>query len=133
MQREVRVVAGIVWRDHEVLLARRPPGGTRGGLWEFPGGKVKPGETDQAALARELQEELNIQVEVGDFEQTVIHPYPDLRVVLVAYHARIVGGALTCLEHDRAEWVPPGALGQYQVTDADIPIQKALMEQSRPS
>src|SRR5205085_10547613 len=89
MNRRVLVVAALIERAGEVLVARRKEAGERAGLWEFPGGKVEPGEGERAALARELREELGVRVQVGELYARVDHFYPDIQVELARYRARL--------------------------------------------
>ena len=86
------VVAALIWEGDRFLACQRPPDKARGLLWEFVGGKVEPGETKEAALVRECQEELGVVVSVGDLFMEVTHSYPDLTVHLTLFHAVIVQG-----------------------------------------
>src|SRR5262249_50299021 len=83
----LRVVAAVVWRDGRLLMTQRPPGGRLGLLWEFPGGKIEPGETPERALARELQEELNVLARPGETLAIETHAYPggpDVEITFIA-------------------------------------------------
>ncbi len=93
-----------------------------GGKWEFPGGKVDPGESPQAALARELAEELGIAVEVGDALSTVIWTYERGTIRLHPFLCRMVSGELTAIEHDDLRWCAPMDFGGLDWADADVPI-----------
>jgi 8-oxo-dGTP diphosphatase len=116
------VVVGAVLRDGggRVLAARRatPPG------WEFPGGKVQPGETEPAALARELHEELGVAVEVGERVGPDV-PMPGDRVLRV-WTARVTAGEPTPLEHAELRWLAPDELGTVDWLPADRPVAAAL-------
>jgi len=111
-----------------VLLARRRPERRHAGKWELPGGKVEAGEGPEACLARELREELGLAVEVGAHVIDNTHDYgPGLgAVVLMAYEARIVGGAFAPTDHDALAWVEPEDLLRFDLADADVPIARAL-------
>lgn len=85
------VTAGVLRSGDSVLIARRSSG-PLAGLWEFPGGKLEPAESPEACLARELREELGLEVEVGDIFAVVYHPYPGRPVLLLAYSCRLCGG-----------------------------------------
>src|SRR2546422_7064445 len=85
----VRVVAAVIRRGGATLISRRFDGGARGGQWEFPGGKVEPGESEPAALAREIREELGCEVAVGRVLARHRHRYPDLEVELAFYHCEM--------------------------------------------
>ncbi|TNF23958.1 MAG: (deoxy)nucleoside triphosphate pyrophosphohydrolase [Deltaproteobacteria bacterium] len=109
-----------------VLIARRAPGRRLAGQWEFPGGKIEPGETPEACLARELDEELGVTVEVGAHVATSHHDDGQLAVELLAYECRLVAGELFPVDHDAVAWVRPERLLDYPLAVADIPIAEAL-------
>ncbi|MCC6621340.1 MAG: (deoxy)nucleoside triphosphate pyrophosphohydrolase [Deltaproteobacteria bacterium] len=153
MSGAVRVTAGVVrpgsdvfgaapWfiAGHEaprsaraILLARRRPERRHAGQWELPGGKIEPGEAPEVCLARELREELGLEVEVGAHVVDNAHDYgPGLgSVVLMAYEARIVGGAYAPIDHDALAWVEPGDLLRFDLADADVPIARHLASLAR--
>ena len=118
-----RVVGGVARReaDGAVLMARRPPGGRHGGLWELPGGKVEAGESDAEALARELLEELGVVAEVG----ALIAVGQDERVELWCYAVRL-SGEPQALDHDALCWVSPDDLHRLPTPPADQPTIDAL-------
>ncbi len=123
------VVAGIVWhatRPHTFLIARRPLTGMLGGLWEFPGGKLQPGESTAQALRRELDEELGIEVEVGEHVISLEHAYTHFRISLHAYHARHCGGQPQALQVADWRWVQPDDLPDYAFARTDQHIIAAL-------
>ena len=124
----LRVVGGVARRESDgaVLMARRPPGGRHGGLWEFPGGKVEAGETDEEALARELQEELGVVAEVG----ALIAVGQDERIELWCYAVRLLGEP-QALDHDALCWVLPDALPSLPSPPADQPTIDALAHPHR--
>ncbi len=99
------VAAGIVFNEKgQVLLAQRPPGKTYSGHWEFPGGKLEPGETAQAALERELKEELGIEVQSCAYWKQLEHPYPKARVRLFFYKVYTWHGEPTGQEGQALAW-----------------------------
>lgn len=116
------VVAGVLEHEGRILLARRLPEKSQGGLWEFPGGKIEPEETAEAALKRELQEEFQIQTEVGAFLSTSHHRSGDLWIELQGYQARWTGGNFELKDHDQIEWVLAEDLLKYDLAPADIPL-----------
>ena len=125
--KRVRVVAALFRRgDGEVLVQQRKPGGPRGLKWEFPGGKVEPGESEPAALARECKEELDVQIEVGGKLAEVHHGYADLEVELVLYAARLVQGTPEALDAHALRWVKVQDLGAMPFCEADGPFIRAL-------
>lgn len=96
-------------------------------FWEFPGGKMEPGETPQQALARELREELAIDVNVGRFLCTVEHDYPAFHLTMHCYFCAIAGGkAPELLEHEAARWLSPAELHSVNWLPADIKVVEAL-------
>ena len=128
--KRIEVVAGII-RDgvgtpnEKVFATQRGYGDFKDG-WEFPGGKMEPGETPQQALARELKEELSIDVCVGDFLCTVEHDYPAFHLTMHCFFCSVVGGRLTLLEHEAAKWLDKTELHSVAWLPADIEVAKAL-------
>ena len=122
----IRVTAAILWRSGEVLLARRTGPEWLAGKWEFPGGKIEPGEDPRACLTRELAEELGIQVEVGAHLLTTVHTYPQLTVELIVHEVRTLSGEPTPRDHDRLAWVRPDELESYDLAPADQPVAALL-------
>ncbi len=121
--KSIRVVAAVIRREGRVLVARRFPGGPRGGQWEFPGGKVEPGEPEPAALRREIAEELGCEAAVGALVARRSHRYPDLDVELAFYDCALLPGAEPrCLGADALEWAEPEALAGYDFCAADLPV-----------
>jgi len=116
------VTAGIIWNAHgEVLIAQRPLDGLLGGLWEFPGGKQEPGETLQDCLHRELREELDIDVEVGELFTRVRHGFTHFKITLHAFTCRYTDETRSpkALGVHAWAWVTPDALGKYSFGKAD--------------
>ncbi len=109
-----------------VLIDRRPQNGLLGGLWEFPGGKVEPGETTEACIQREIREELGIEIEVGDRLIVVDHAYSHFRVTLNVHHCRHISGEPQPIECDEVRWVSLSELEQYPFPKANIQIIEAL-------
>ena len=115
----------------EVLICRRGPGGACGGLWEFPGGKVEPGESEEACVVRECREELAVTVSVGEVFMDVVHEYPDLTVHLTLFHASIAEGVPQKLEHNDIRWITVEEIDQYEFCPADEVILDRLRKQNR--
>jgi 8-oxo-dGTP diphosphatase len=123
----IDVVAGVIRRDDgRFLITQRLADDTLGGYWEFPGGKVEPGEELRAALKRELREELGVETEIGAEIQRMVHPYPDRDVRLYFYEARIVAGEPAKLEVADFVWVTAAQLFDYQFPEADLPLLTQL-------
>ncbi len=129
--KQVHVVAGVI-RDARgrILLARRTEGRDLAGLWEFPGGKVEPGEAPEAALVRELREELGIEARVGDALIRVPQQYPDKRLVLDVRHVEF-RGVPKGLDGQALVWTPPEKLASYPMPPADRPVVAALLRPDR--
>jgi 8-oxo-dGTP diphosphatase len=128
----VHVVAGVISdaRDR-ILLARRTEGRDLAGLWEFPGGKVDPGETPEQALVRELREELGIDARVGDAVIVVPQQYPHKRLRLDVRRIDGWSGTVKGLDGQALAWVPPHKLASYAMPDADRPVVAALRDSER--
>lgn len=120
--KRVQVTAAVITEEGRVLLAQRPLRGRHPGAWEFPGGKVEAAETPRQCLARELREELGIEVEAGEEVARVSHSYPDLDIELVAFRCTITGGELEDLGCEAHAWVAPGALPGYDLLPPDREI-----------
>jgi 8-oxo-dGTP diphosphatase len=126
------LVAAVALIDPEsrVLLARRPEGKPLAGLWEFPGGKVAPGETPEEALIRELHEELGIDVSaacLGPFT-FASHTYEKFHLLMPLYLCRRWQGQVTAMEGQALAWVRPARLGDYAMPPADIPLVAMLRD-----
>lgn len=117
------VVVAVIARGGRYLIGKRPPEGLLGGLWEFPGGKVQPGETHQQALARECREELGVVVRPGGLIATVKHAYTHFRITLNAYHCAIIGNKQMPKQsraHTELRWVPPAEFDDYAFPKANL-------------
>lgn len=129
----IEVVAGVIVDEcpdgsKKFLATQRGYGEQKGG-WEFPGGKTEPGETPQQGLARELKEELAIDVTVGEFITTVDYTYPQVHITMHCYFCEIVSGELTLLEHEAARWLKVSELRSVEWLPADIAVVDALEKQ----
>ena len=123
----IDVVAGVIRReDGRVLITQRLADDTLGGYWEFPGGKVDPGEELRAALRRELLEEIGVETEIGEELQRVVHAYPDRDVRLHFFAVRILCGEPRVIEVADLRWVTLDELMDYQFPEADLPLLKQL-------
>jgi 8-oxo-dGTP diphosphatase len=110
--------------DGRVLLGKRPAGKTLAGLWEFPGGKVEPGETPEACLIRELDEELGLKVTHACLAPFVFasHAYGDFHLLMPLYLCRRWEGFAMPREHEALAWVKPADMGAYPMPPADKPL-----------
>jgi len=122
--------AALVDIDGRVLLARRPEGKAMAGLWEFPGGKIKPGETPETALVRELAEELAIDTRDSCLAPIAFasHAYPDFHLLMPLYACRVWRGRPEPREGQELAWVRPARLGDYPLPPADQPLIAVLRD-----
>jgi 8-oxo-dGTP diphosphatase len=120
------VVAAAVERDGRVLVVRRAPGQKLEGKWEFPGGKVEAGESEQAALEREMLEELGVYGTAGDFVGESAFAYAFGEVRLKLYRFNWLSGEMTLTVHDQLDWVTPEALPYVDFAPADVPLAGRL-------
>ena len=134
MTRLVLVVAAAIYNQRgEILLAQRPPGKTLAGLWEFPGGKVDSGETPEAALARELQEELGIMVDPSHLQPITFasHAYQSFHLLMPLYRLDKWTGLPEPAEGQTLDWVAPQDLHSYPAPPADLPLFDLLAGPSK--
>ena len=117
--RREEIVVAAIRKNGRYLLGKRPAGGLLGGLWEFPGGKIEPGETHEAALVREAREELGIRIRVKGLVAAVRHAYTHLRVTLHVYHCEHSGGAVRARAHDELKWIRRNQLSRYPLPKAN--------------
>ena len=122
------VVAALIWDNDQFMICQRPAHKARGLLWEFVGGKVEAGESKEAALIRECQEELAVTLSVGDVFMEVVHEYPDITVRLTLFNAPIAEGVPQKLEHNDIRWITPAEIPQYDFCPADVEILDKIME-----
>ncbi|WGV25087.1 8-oxo-dGTP diphosphatase MutT [Halotia branconii] len=121
---------GVIWNEREqILIDRRRQEGAMGGLWEFPGGKIEPGETVEECIQREIYEELGIGIEVKDHLITIDHTYTHLRVTLTVHHCRLLSGIPQPLECDEIRWVSLDDLEKFTFPQANSQIIAALKQE----
>lgn len=128
--KRVRVVAALIVDPADstrFLVQQRLPTGSRANLWEFPGGKVEAGESDEAALARECREELEVDISVGRHLWRVGHEYPDLTVDLELYAARIESGTPKALGSQALRFCTPREMQALPFCEADVPLLEDLV------
>ncbi|MGH7300145.1 MAG: 8-oxo-dGTP diphosphatase MutT [Candidatus Rokuibacteriota bacterium] len=121
----MEVVAAVIERGGKILIARRPAATHLGGLWEFPGGKQRPGESAAEALEREIREELGAAVTVGRLLETVDWTYPEKRV-RVSFFRCSMQGEPGALEGQELAWVRPADLARYEFPPADATLLERL-------
>ena len=119
----INVTAAIIKdENNRFLIARRRPGKSLAGFWEFPGGKIEKGETPEESLARELKEEMNLVVKVKGFVGENVHHYEGFSITLMAYETKIIEGDMRLTDHDRVQWVTVEEMGSYRLAPADVPL-----------
>jgi len=122
----MRVTAGIIEQEGRILIARRRPGKHMGNKWEFPGGKIEPGETPQESLARELEEELALRAVVGTFLCSTSWEGDGISLELLVYRVDSVEGVPVLCEHQEIRWVTPAELPAFDLADSDRRVAEAL-------
>ena len=123
----LEVTCAIIFKDQKVLIAQRSESMKLPLKWEFPGGKVEPGESKAACLIREIKEELNISISVGQELKMVEHHYPDFSLRLYPFVCTYQGGELTAAEHAQVKWESIANLMAYDWAEADVPVVEEVM------
>ncbi|WP_017380948.1 (deoxy)nucleoside triphosphate pyrophosphohydrolase [Paenisporosarcina sp. TG-14] len=122
MKKHLNVVAAVIHNEqNEILCALRSPVMALPNLWEFPGGKIEEGESHETALIREIQEELNIEIEVGENVEDTYFEYENFTIQLTSYFASINSGEMKATEHAELRWVTIDKLKDLEWAPADIP------------
>ena len=126
----VRVTAAIIEKDGKILIGKRKAGDDLfAGLWEFPGGKIEPGETREEALKREIFEELNIDIFIGSFFLRVMHQYPDFFLTMHSYNCISNSITIKLNEHINYKWLNANNLKPLDWAAADLPIVDKLISE----
>ncbi|NLD51858.1 MAG: (deoxy)nucleoside triphosphate pyrophosphohydrolase [Clostridiales bacterium] len=125
------VVAALIRDGERMLICQRPANKKRALLWEFPGGKVEPGETPQDALIRECEEELGILIQVGCLFTQVEHIYPDIHIRLSLYNANISHGIPELREHHDLRWITAREIDGFEFCPADQDILLLLKQEAK--
>lgn len=121
MMKKIEVVAAVIRRNNEILATKRGYGEFQGG-WEFPGGKIEEGEKPEEALIREIKEELDTVIDVGELIGMVEYDYPQFHLTMYCYFCEIVKGDLVLKEHDDARWLTVEELDSVAWLPADVEI-----------
>lgn len=129
MKKRINVVGAVLQKNGKILAARRSDSMSLPGMWEFPGGKIEPGETKEQALSRELREELLIIAEVGDHVETTEHEYDFGVVVLSTFYCALLDGEPTLTEHSEIRWVLPEEMSLLEWAPADVPAVTRIVQQ----
>jgi 8-oxo-dGTP diphosphatase len=126
MRERKLVVAALVREEGRILMSRRRADQAMPNLWEFPGGKVEPGEHPEAALARELREELGCDIAVSAIHEVVFHAYPEFDLYMLVYASRIIGGRPGAIQVAEIAWVEPARMPSLDLLPADYPLARKL-------
>ena len=123
----IEVVAAVIKSKNKIFTTQRAYGDIKG-FWEFPGGKVEEGETPQEALIREIREELDIEIRVGELIDTIEYDYPSFHLSLNCFWTEIVSGDLTLKEHQDAKWLAKDELDSVEWLPADITLIEQIKQ-----
>lgn len=126
MKKHITVVGAVIVRDDLIYCARRGPQGSLAGMWEFPGGKVESGESFTDALAREIHEELECRITVGEHLETTTHEYEFANVTLATFMCELSSGEPRSNEHAEEIWLPVSELSTLEWAPADVPAVAKL-------
>ena len=123
--KKIQVVAAIIIRDGKLFATQRGYGEWKD-WWEFPGGKIEPGEAPKEALKREIREELAAEIVVGDLLTTVEYDYPKFHLTMHCFLCKVTSGKLTLLEHEAAKWLTSDELDNLKWLPADIEVAQLV-------
>ena len=129
--RQIEVVAAIIVKDHKVFATQRGYGEWKD-FWEFPGGKIDAGETPEEALCREIKEELDTEIAVGELFTTIDYDYPTFHITMHCYLCTIENGSITLLEHEAAKWLSLEQLNSVTWLPADLLVIAELQKSCIP-
>lgn len=129
----IEVVAALVWRDGRLLVTQRPAGSHLAGTWEFPGGKIEPGESAAEALAREVMEEVELVIEVGALRHELVHAYPEKTVRLYFFDCRWVSGEARHVGVANHRWIERTELHTLEFPPADRQLLAELDARFEPA
>lgn len=124
-RKAIEVVAAVICKDGQIFATQRGYGEFKDG-WEFPGGKMEPGETPQEALVREIQEELDTEIKVGDLLDTVEYDYPKFHLTMHCFWCTIQSGTLVLKEHEAAKWLTKEQLNSVDWLPADLGVVEKI-------
>ena len=121
----IQVVAAIIKKDEKIFATQRGTGEFQGG-WEFPGGKIEPGETPQRALIREIMEELDVKIKVNELFEIVEYDYPNFHLTMHCFWCEVISGDLILKEHQDAKWLTKKELDSVEWLPADLGLIETL-------
>ena len=125
--KRITVAAAIIKEDNQIFATQRGYGSLKG-WWEFPGGKLEEGESPKEALYREITEELDTQIEIGELIEVVEYDYPDFHLTMYCYLCKVISGDLLLKEHEDAKWLTKETIDSVKWLPADLDLIKQLKE-----
>ena len=123
--KQIEVVAAIIKQDNTIFATQRGYGEFKGG-WEFPGGKIESGETPERALEREIKEELNANIQVGDFLHTVEYDYPSFHLTMHCFICSLLSNEIHLTEHQAARWLDKDSIDSVEWLPADVEVAEKV-------
>lgn len=129
-RRRLLVVAALIEQDGRILMSQRRSDQSLPDCWEFPGGKIEPGEAPESALVREIAEELGCEVAVGSIYEVVFFPYPDFDLYMLVYRALITAGEPQARQVAAIAWLAPAEIEQRELPPADYPLARRLAREA---
>jgi len=127
-KKQIEVSAALIFRDGKILITQRHTSAHLGGLWEFPGGKCEPGETFEQCLVREIQEELGIEIEVGQLLEEISHAYAEKTVRLKFFICKFISGIPQPLDCAAFKWIEKAEMAEFEFPAADARLLEKLRE-----
>ncbi len=124
----IEVVAAAIIKHNKVLITQRPEGKQLAFMWEFPGGKIEPGETHKECIIREIKEELDVEIEVNEYIASNSHKYDFDEIVIHLYSTNVINGEIKLLEHLNCAWVDKNTIDEYEYPAVDIMFVEKLKE-----
>jgi 8-oxo-dGTP diphosphatase len=124
----IRVTCAVVFHENKILVTQRGPGMKQPFKWEFPGGKMEPGESEENCILRELEEELQISVTLTGRLKACTHNYGDFQILLIPFTAVYDSGNITLFEHMNFAWLSPDELPKLDWAPADVEVMEAVLE-----
>jgi 8-oxo-dGTP diphosphatase len=122
-----RIGVAVIWSPSgQIIIDKRKAGGSMGGLWEFPGGKIEAGETVAECIVREIREELGIEIAVGEHLISIDHTYAAFHLTLIVHHCQHISGIPQPIESDEVRWVNVSDLDSYEFPAANVEIVNAI-------